>query len=198
MTAYTVIDNRTVPPGVEVPRAYNACVDFIDRHLEQGHAERTALIDAGGEISYADLAERVNRAGNLLRELGAGMETRVLMCVLDSVDFVALFWGAIKIGAVPIPVNTLLTSADYDYMLRDSRARLLLVSAELIDTFRPLLPGQPFLQHTLVVGEAADSAADEPNYAALLQAASRAPRPGPDRCRRCGVLALHFRFYRRA
>ena len=72
------------------------------------------------------------------------------MCMLDTVNFPAVFWGAVKIGAVPIPVNTLLTASDYDYMLRDSRARVLVVSKELWPTFAEIIDQQPFLQQVIV------------------------------------------------
>ena len=113
----------TAPPRlriIELPRAYNAAVEFIDANLSKGREHKTAFIDAAGRYTYGELAERVNRAGNALRVLGAGMETRVLMCMLDDIDFPAVFWGAIKAGCVPIPINTLLTSE----RLRPSAARL--------------------------------------------------------------------------
>ncbi len=98
---------KETPPSIDIPREYNAAVEFIDRHLRRGGEERKALVDQNGTYTYADLAERVNRAGNALRELGVEMETRVMLCLLDTVDFPAVYWGAIKIGAVAIPVNTL-------------------------------------------------------------------------------------------
>ena len=152
MANYCQIDYTQKPAQLQLPRDYNATVDFIDCHIEQGRGANTALIDSQGAYTYSELAERINRTGNALLNLGAGMETRILMCMLDTVDFVAMFWGAIKIGAIPIPVNTLLTTTDYDYMLRDSRAPMLVVSAALLDKFDPLLTSQPFLQHTIVAG----------------------------------------------
>ncbi len=140
------------PPSIDIPREYNAAVEFIDRHLRRGGEARKALVDQNGTYTYADLAERVNRAGNALRELGVEMETRVMLCLLDTVDFPAVYWGAIKMGAVAIPVNTLLTSQDFDYVLRDSRARVLVVSAALYEKFAPILENQPFLRHVIVSG----------------------------------------------
>lgn len=138
---------------VDVPREYNAAVQFIDRHLEEGRAERVAVIDRSGPTTYGELAERVNRAGNALRSLGLPTESRVLMCMLDTVDFPVVFWGAIKAGLIPVPVNTLLTPSDYDYMLRDSRARALVASVELWDRFAGLIDGQSALETVLVAGE---------------------------------------------
>lgn len=135
-----------------LPREYNATSHFIDRHLREGRAAKTAFIDGLGSYTYADLAQRVNRAGNVLKSLGVEMEQRVLLCLLDNIDFPALFWGAIKIGAIPIPVSTLLTPADYTYMLRDSRSRVLAVSAPLVETLGPATAKQPMLKSVIVSG----------------------------------------------
>ena len=152
MADYARVDSSVNPAQITFPEQYNATLDFIDRHVEQGRADRIAVIDANGQYSYGKLAQCVNRAGNMLRGLGLEMEQRVALCLLDSVDFPALFWGAMKIGAVPVPLNTLLTSADYDFMLRDCRAKVLVVSAELYDKLAPILPSQPFLQHIIISG----------------------------------------------
>jgi benzoate-CoA ligase family protein len=152
MPAYTTVDRTVSPPRVDVPRAYNAAVDLVDRHLDEGRGDKVAFVDDNESLTYAGLAEQVNRAGNALRALGVRMEQRVLMVMLDTTRFPALFLGAMKIGAVPVPVNTLLTPEDYDYLLRDSRARVLVVSAALYDKVAPILEGQPFLEHVVVDG----------------------------------------------
>ena len=148
------VDRSTAPATIELPREYNAAVEFIDANLAKGCADKTAFIDAAGRYTYGELAERVNRAGNALRALGAGMEARVLMCMLDGIDFPAVFWGAIKAGCVPIPINTLLTSNDYAHLLRDSRARIAVVSDALMERFTPVLEGQAHLEHVVVAGKA--------------------------------------------
>jgi len=152
MPQYAQVDESVSPPLISVPREYNASAEFVDRNLESGVGDKTALIDDAGTYSYVDLAERINRAGNALASLGAGQETRVMLCLLDGVDFPAAFFGALRIGAVAIPVNTLLTSANYDYMLRDSRARILIVSEALMDKFEPVLEAQPYLESVVVSG----------------------------------------------
>ncbi|MEM7255700.1 MAG: benzoate-CoA ligase family protein [Pseudomonadota bacterium] len=153
MSQFSRIDRSVKPASVDVPRTYNASCDFLDRHIVEGRGDRLAVIDDQGRYTYAELAERVNRAGNALASLGVRMEDRVLMCMLDTVDFPAMFWGAIRIGAVPIPVNTLLTSFDYDYMLRDSRARALVVSDALYSVVQPVLAAQPHLESVVISGE---------------------------------------------
>ena len=169
------VDRTTLPATIELPRGYNAAVEFIDANLARGRAEKTAFIDATGRYTYGELAERVNRAGNALRMLGAGMETRVLMCMLDGIDFPAVFWGAIKAGCVPIPINTLLTSGDYAHLLRDSRARIVVVSEALLDRFAPALADQPHVEQVVIAGgeaqnnaqaSAGSDAASDPETAA--------------------------------
>ena len=149
------VDRSTTPSTIELPREYNATVEFIDANLAKGRAAKVAFIDAEGRYTYGDLAERVNRAGNALRALGAGMETRVLMCMLDGIDFPAVFWGAIKAGCVPIPINTLLTAGDYAHLLRDSRARIVVVSDALLARFTTALEDQPHVEHVVVAGDEA-------------------------------------------
>jgi len=121
-----------------VPRDYNAAVDLIERNLAAGRASKVAYIDDGGTTTYAELAERVDRAANALRGLGIEPEQRIAIAMLDDADWVALFLGAIKAGIVPVAMNTLLTPADYDYQLRDSRARALFVSEPLMKSFEGL------------------------------------------------------------
>ena len=157
---------------VQVPREYNAASHFIDRHLREGRGGKLAYIDDRGSYSYAELAARVNRAGNVLTRLGVEMEQRVLLCVQDGIDFVALFWGALKIGANPVPVNTLLAPADYDFMLRDCRAKVMAVSAPLLERLEPVIAAQPYLKSLLVSGgDAPINDARVSSFAALAAAA---------------------------
>jgi benzoate-CoA ligase len=150
------VDRTSKPPRLEFPRLYNAAVDLIEPNLAAGRAKKIAVIDDRGSYTYGDLAKRVNRAGNALRALGLGPEQRVMLIQLDTIDFPVVFLGAIKIGAVPVPVNTLLTADDYAFMLRDSRARVLVVSAPLYDKVRPALKDQPWLEKVVIAdGKAA-------------------------------------------
>src|SRR5207237_6990155 len=114
-------------PGVIVPDQFNAATAFLDRNLAEGRGAKTAIYYDGQAYTYAQIAELANRVGNALLDLGVDMEQRVALLLLDSPQFAAGFFGAIKIGAVPIPLNTSLHPNDYVYMLNDSRARVLLV-----------------------------------------------------------------------
>ena len=159
-----------------LPRNFNAASFFIDRHLAAGRLDKIAFIDDDGRYSYGELAVRVNRAGNALKDLGLGPEARVAMIMGDSIDFVAVFWGATKAGLVPVPVNTLLTSDQYTYILEDSRAQALIVSANLYHGVAPALVNQPFLLHVIVAGGASEQ---QQTLAELIAAASPQLDPAP-------------------
>ncbi|MFP6747577.1 MAG: benzoate-CoA ligase family protein [Alphaproteobacteria bacterium] len=154
MNSYSAFDLSQDPPVVTVPRDYNVAVDFVDRRVEEGFAGKVAFIDDHGSLTYGELLADVNRFGNALRDLGLQAEQRVLLLQLDGTDFPIAFFGAIKAGMVAVPVNTLLTTDDYNYMLRDSRARALVVSADLLAVVAPILDQLPDLQHVIVTGEA--------------------------------------------
>jgi benzoate-CoA ligase len=142
---YSRVDMTTSPPTVELPRMYNLASDLIEPHLDAGRGDRIAVIDADGRYSYTRLWEHVRRVGAVLMELGIQPEQRVALCLLDTVEFVATFLGAIAIGAVPVPLNTLLTTDDYRYMLRDSRARVLIASDALLGKLAPAIADAPDL-----------------------------------------------------
>jgi len=137
---------------------YNAADDLLGRNLKGGHGDKVAVIDRDGTHTYAALADRVDRFASLLRARGLAMEQRVLLCLLDTVDFPTCFLGAIKAGLVPVPVSTMLTPEDYAYLLADSRARMLVVSEELSSVLEPGIDDSPFLDQVLVAGgDGADS-----------------------------------------
>ncbi|PYN62900.1 MAG: benzoate-CoA ligase family protein [Candidatus Rokuibacteriota bacterium] len=135
-----------------LPTQFNVAEHFVDRNVAEGRGASTAFLYADRTLTYADVQDLVNRAGNALLELGVGLEDRVLMICLDAPEFVGTFWGAIKIGAVPIPVNTLMRSADYLYFLNDSRAKVAVVSGPLLAEAAPALAEARYLEHVLIAG----------------------------------------------
>jgi benzoate-CoA ligase len=135
-----------------LPARFNAAAHFVDRNVEEGRGASPAFLCEDRVLTYGDVQALTNRTGNALRDLGVEMEHRVLMLCLDTPEFVGTFWGAIKIGAVPIPVNTLMRAADYLYFLDDSRARVAVVSAPLLAEVAPILGQAPHLRHVLVAG----------------------------------------------
>ena len=138
------------------PRDYNAAVDFVDRHAEQGRGDKPAFIDPERALTYGVLHDDCARMGRLLREHRLGAESRVAMLALDTVDFPVIFLGCIRAGVVPVALNTLLTTDQYEYILGDCRARALFIAAPLLGTVEPILGKLASLEHVFVVGGAAD------------------------------------------
>lgn len=150
MPSLSTADHSGAVPVLDMPRQYNAAYDLLHRNIEAGRADKVAFIDDYCSCTYGELEDRTSRFGNVLRDLGLRMEDRILMCIHDTVEFPTVFLGAIKAGIIPIAVNTLLTQKDYDYMLRDSRARVAVVSEALYPLFEPLLDQVPTLERILV------------------------------------------------
>jgi len=139
-------------------RGYNAAEDLLGRN--SGRPEKIAYIDDAGACTYGELARRVHRFASALQRLGVQPEQRILIAMLDAIDWPVAFLGAIKAGVVPVAANTLLTTSDYAYMLEDSRARALFVSKPLLPQFAPLLPA---IEHVVSDGSAfVDSGTDSP------------------------------------
>jgi 4-hydroxybenzoate-CoA ligase len=141
---------------MEYPREYNAAVDLLDRNVEQGRGDKPAFIDPERTLTYGALRDDCARMGGLLAEHRLGAESRVAMLVLDTVDFPVIFLGCIRAGVVPVALNTLLTTDQYEYILGDCRARALFISAPLLATVEPILGKLPSLEQVFVVGGAAD------------------------------------------
>ena len=134
------------------PRNYNAATDMVDAHISAGRGDKAAFIDGTETLTYALLAERTNRVANLVRTYGIGRESRIALLLQDTIDYPPAFWGAIKAGAVPVALNTLLTSEQYKYILEDSRAQAIIVSSSLIAAIKPVLGQLPFLKFVFVAG----------------------------------------------
>jgi benzoate-CoA ligase family protein len=150
---------ETAPPtasATSIPQDFNVATYFVDRNVSEGRGGNIAIEFGQERITYQRVLENVNRVGNALRSvLDVRLEERVLLMLLDCPEFVYSFFGAIKIGAVAVPVNTLWKSPDYEYILSDSRARVVIVSEALL----PQLQAIPrerlrYLREVVVVGNA--------------------------------------------
>jgi len=113
-------------------RTFNMVGPLLDRHVAEGRGDTPALRMAQRQMSYGELQELVNRAGNALRDAGVEPEQRVAILVHDGPEFVAAFLGAMKIGAVPVPLNTAARPNELQLMLADCRARALVADAKLV------------------------------------------------------------------
>jgi benzoate-CoA ligase family protein len=138
----------------------NAASVFVDRHLAEGRGSRVAFHHAGRVLTYAGLAERVNRAGNALAALGVEIEHRVVLVLDDSPAFAAVFWGATKLGAVAVPLNPLMSDEEYLFVLEDSRARVVVAERAVAARLAALRPRCPWLRAVVSAGGAVEGAAD--------------------------------------
>ncbi len=132
--------------------AYNAVTWLLDRNVDEGRGGKLAFTDTVSELTYGDLQKQSCRVANLLRRLGVRREERVAMIMLDTTDFPAVFLGAIRAGVVPVPLNTLLTSDQYAYVLADCRARVLFVSEALLPVVKDMVGRMADLDHVIVAG----------------------------------------------
>jgi acyl-coenzyme A synthetase/AMP-(fatty) acid ligase len=108
-----IIDRSVSPARIAYAPVFNVAVPFIDRHLDEGRGDKVAIRADAGDVTYRTLAEKVNRCGNAFRSLGLAPGDRILLVVKDCAEFFYAFWGAIKAGYVPAPLNTLLRAHDY-------------------------------------------------------------------------------------
>lgn len=139
-----------------IPDAFNVADHLVARHVREGRGHRVAIVGDGPSITYSELDALVNRAGNALRSIGINPERRVVLLLHDGPAFYAAFLGAIKIGAVPIPINTMLRQADYQFILDDSRAAALIVSEPLVREILPIIHLLPCVEHLIVSGATVD------------------------------------------
>jgi len=154
---------------VELPDIYNAATTFVDENIAVGRGGCTAIYYQDQTFTYQDVYENVNRTGNALKELGVEIEHRVLLVLPDSPEFAFSFFGAIKIGAVPIPTNPWMAAKDYEYLINDSRARVVIAHESVLPEIEKIWNHTRFLKQVIVVGKARDKAL---SYETLINKAS--------------------------
>jgi 4-hydroxybenzoate-CoA ligase len=133
---------------------YNAASDFVDVNIERGFGNKVAFRDGARSLTYEELQQRTFSFAAALRDLGLKQESRIALLMHDTVDFPIAFWGAIRAGVICIPLNTLLTAEQYEFMLEDSRAEALIVSAPLLNVVAPILGRLRCLRSIVVAGGA--------------------------------------------
>ena len=162
-----------------LPNRMNAAAFLLDRHLEAGRGDKTAIRCDGGDVTYGELSESAARFGAALRDLGMRREERILLACPDNADFIAAFLGAIRGGFVPIPVNTVVSPEEYGHLLRDSRARGLVVHGSLWPKLEPALATASDLENVIVCGPKVGAGV---RYEEILDAAPT-DRPAADTSR---------------
>jgi len=142
---------------IELPEIFNVASIMVDRHVVEGRGAKIAIECGDKRVSNRDLMESTNRVGNVLRRLGVDPEQRVLLSLLDGPEFLYCFFGAIKIGAVAVPVNPWLRAQDYEYFLNDTRARVAVISNALLPEIQKLSLGRlPYLREIITVGNSTE------------------------------------------
>lgn len=139
----------------------NAAAWFVDRHLAEGRAEKPAFVEADGarrSLTYGQVHAQAGRFAGALGRAGVRREERVAMIVRDQVEWPVVFWGAMKAGAIPVPLNTLLSADVYEAILSDSRASILVVSEELWEVVEPATRDNRFLRSVVVIGAGREGA----------------------------------------
>jgi len=155
------------------PERFNASL-LLDRNLEAGRADKAALVGEDGAVSFGEVARRTARTAQLLRELGAARESRVLLVLDDTPAFHAAFLGAMRIGAVPIPVNPMDRPDNFAYYLDDSYAGILVVDAALAGGLEAVLAERPHVRVVVANGPAGERVSLD---AALAEGAAELPPP---------------------
>ncbi|MGH9464617.1 MAG: benzoate-CoA ligase family protein, partial [Thermoanaerobaculia bacterium] len=117
---------------------FNAAEFFVDRHVREGRGARTAFRSDGAAVTYRELAERVSRTGHALAGRGVTLENRVVLVLHDTPVFAQSFWATLKLGAVAVPLNTLMTPDEYAFILDDSRAKVAVVEDALLPKLESL------------------------------------------------------------
>jgi benzoate-CoA ligase len=170
------------PGTIASQERFNAGSYFVDRHLGEGNGARIAFIDESGPHSYLELARRVDAARVMLQGCGVRIRDRVILCLVDSVNFPALFFGALKIGAVPVPINTYLTSAEYEAIIRDSKPVAVVVSSVVAAAWQPVLSGTRSIPNVIISdGTAGGVARNAVSLDALLDQNTVTIDPAPTR-----------------
>ena len=166
-------DHGASPPIVDIPRDYNAAHDLLQRNASR--SAKAAYIDAatGAQLTYGQLAEQSHRFANAIRAEGLAPESRVMLAVLDTLEWPVAFLGCILAGVVPVAANTLLTSKDFDFMLRDSRVQGLIVSKPLWPAFEGLVDKIGALRTVIMAG--VDSADGMKTVSQMVRDASADP-----------------------
>src|SRR5262245_26095580 len=161
------------PPALRFASGFNVAVPFIDRHIVEGRGAKAAIRTIRGDVTYDELAANVDRCAATLTRLGLRPGERMLMVVSDCPAFFYLFWGAIKAGIVPVPLNTLLRHSSYSFMIDDSGAAAIAYSPEIAGEVEAGIAGaaRPPRQVLRTEGEGTSLAAllrqSEPPFAAV-------------------------------
>ena len=141
---------------------FNAATWLVDRHVESGDGDRVAVISDGRSWTYAQVSREVSRTAAALRAIGIVPEQRVALVLLDSMEFIATFLGAMRIGAIPVPLNPLLPGQDLGIIADDARATAVVISDAVADRLPALIAGAPQVRAVVTTGDRTNGDPDNP------------------------------------
>lgn len=141
--------------AADLPRHYNMC-EILEHNL-RSRADKTALLSADGSMTFREVSDQTNRIGNALLRSGVRFGDCIAILSPDRPEWVTSFFAVAKIGGIALGMNTLLKAAEYDYILSDSRARVLIVHESLLDVIAPVLANHATLKEVIVIGDAGDT-----------------------------------------
>jgi len=156
---------------------YNAANRFIEENVRRGLGEKVAIIDDDEQVTYNELLQRVNKFGSALKELDIERENRIILLTYDSSEFIATFFGAMKIGAIPIPISTMLQPQDYEYMLNNSRAKVLVVHENIWNKLQEYRERFVFLKYVIVISNKTLKSTDVLDFFEITNRASSDIQP---------------------
>ncbi|MEP0942782.1 MAG: benzoate-CoA ligase family protein [Rhizobiaceae bacterium] len=141
--------------AADLPLHYNMCA-ILEHNLET-RADKTAVLSADGSMTFREVSDQVNQVANALLRSGVRFGECVAILCPDRPEWVTSFFAAAKIGGVALGMNTLLKAPEYDYILADSRTRVLIVHESLLDLIEPVLGNHETLEHVILIGDGEDS-----------------------------------------
>ncbi len=181
---------RSTPCAIGAVEAqFNLASYLLDRHVAEGRGQRVAVHYGSQTLTYAQLQQQAHALAAALVRLGVEPENRVVVCLPDCPAFLATYFGALRIGAVPVLVNTYARPEDYLYYLNHSRAKTLVVSGHVLPRVQEVADRLTWLRHLVVVQPATDRPLDRDfpaprlehavAYEDLVAAPGPVPEPAP-------------------
>ena len=165
-------------------RPYNAVTDFVDVNVARGLGSKVAFTDPFRQLTYGELQTSTFRFASALGALGLRRESRIALLLFDCVEYPIAFWGAVRVGIIPIPLNSLLTTEQYAYVLADSRAEAMVISESLLKMVEPVMTQAGYLKNIIVVAPEGNGAYRSGNlpthsFREVLSRASAEPIAAP-------------------
>ncbi len=162
-------EERVPSCSIELPEKFNVTTRLLDHNLAQGRGDKVVLYFQDRKYTFREINDSVNRLGNALKSLGVEMENRVAILLPDCPEWAVSLFAILKIGAVAVPLNTMLKPSDYEYILGDSRAKVLIASPDLLEKVEEVKGKLKHLKHIVAVGDARSPCL---SFKGLLQSAS--------------------------